>query len=425
MVTISIITILVLLVLSAGLAGTEAAYLSLSRARLQAYVKEEVPHAKLTVTIRSQMEKLISTLMLTNNLVNTLMTAISSVVFTEIFGAVGVVYATAMITVLIVVFAELIPKFYAVRKAETIAMGVAPALALLIRVFKPISWVMEKFSKRLLRGLGVMVDEQDSTASALEELRGAIDLHRGLDQETRESRAMLHSILDLGDVSVEEVLIHRNDVKMLNLNDDLDVLLQQIIQSHHTRLPLHQGDSDQIIGIIHTKDFLRLMHAPTLNPVKKDDLIAMAKKPWFIPETAKLFEQLQAFRQRREHMALVVDEYGTFQGVVTLEDIIEEIVGSIDDEHDPYLTGVWQTKGGEIYAAGTTTLRDLNRMYGWDLPDEDAATLAGLIMREARAIPDMGQTFRIEGLTMKILRRVRNQISLVKIDPPLPPLPEA
>jgi len=414
----SIISIIILLLISAMLAGTEAAYLSVSRAKLHAYVKEGRKFAALASKIRNNMEKVISTLMLTNNLVIILSSSISTHVLVNLFGEKGVIYATGVMTVLIVVFAELMPKFYAIRKAESISMNLAPFLDLLIRVFKPFANFMEWMSRYLLRLVGVNIQANEAMAGTLEELRGAIDLHRGLGEEAAESRAMLHSILDLSDVSVEEVMIHRRDIKMISLDDDISIIMLQIIGSHHTRLPMWQGNPDNVVGILHTKDFLRLMRASGDKEVSKQELLRCAKRPWFIPETATLFEQLQAFRRRREHMALVVDEYGALQGIVTLEDIIEEIVGSIEDEHDIQVAGIWQSKSGEIYVTGSTTLRDLNRKFGWEFPDEEASTIAGLIMYEARAIPAMGQVFNIQGYRIKILRRVRNQINLVKISPP-------
>lgn len=412
---VSLSAIIGLIAIAAILSGIEAAFLSASNARLKSLEREGKKRATLVNALKGRMEKLISTLMLTNNLVNIWATAIATGVFISLFGDAGETIATMVMTISIVVFAELLPKFYAIRQAETVAMALAPVINFLIRLFGPFASLVELISRRILKLLGVPTDNMQNVTSSLEELRGAIDLHPGLDQETSESRAMLHSILDLGDVSVEEVLIHRKDVKMINLDDPIEKINQQIIESHHTRLPIWQGDLDRIIGIVHTKDFLRLTSAHPGKAPDKQDLLSIAKQPWFIPETATLFEQLQAFRKRREHMALVVDEYGSFQGIVTLEDIIEEIVGHIDDEHDPLMTGLWQTKGGEIYVVGSMTIRDLNRQMGWQLPDEDASTVAGLIMLETRTIPEKDQVFDIQGYRVKILRRVKHHISLVKI----------
>jgi Mg2+/Co2+ transporter CorB len=418
-ISLAILSVFVLLLISAMLAGTEAAYLSASKAKLHAYAKEGRKFAALASKIRNNMEKAISTLMLTNNLVIILSSSISTHILVTLFGEKGIVYATGVMTVLIVVFAELMPKFYAIQRAETVSMKLAPFLDFLITVFRPFANLMEWFSRFLLNLFKVNIQAEEAMAGTLEELRGAIDLHRGMDEEAVESRAMLHSVLDLSDVAVGDVMVHRKDIKMINLDDHVSILMQQIIGSHHTRLPIWQDNPDNVIGILHTKDFLRLVKASEDKEMEKQELVKWAKKPWFVPETATLFEQLQAFRRRREHMALVIDEYGTLQGIVTLEDIIEEIVGSIEDEHDVQVAGVWQTKSGEIYATGSTTLRDLNRKFNWELPDEEASTIAGLIMYEAHTIPSMGQIFNIRGYRIKVLRRVRNQINLIKILPPV------
>lgn len=414
---VSLGLLVLLLMILAILSASEAAYLSSSRAKLHAYLKERRKIAALAIQIRNNLEKAITTLILTN----TLITVFATIIFTEacvtLMGDKGFDIAPWVMTPLIVIFSELMPKFYAIRKAELISMKVARGLDILIKVVRPVAHFMEWISRCILRLFGVEIPAGDVMVGTLEELRGAIDLHRGMGEEAAESRAMLHSVLDLSDVSVEEVMVHRRDIKMINIDDELGTVMQQIIGSHHTRLPIWQGNPDQVLGILHTKDFLRLIKAKGEN-LDRQELIHSAKKPWFVPETATLFEQLQAFRRRREHMALVVDEYGTLKGIVTLEDIIEEIVGSIEDEHDIKVAGIWQSKSGEIYSTGSTTIRDLNRKFDWNLPDEEASTIAGLVMHEAQTIPAMGQMFNISDYRIKVLRRIRNQISLVKIIPP-------
>jgi Mg2+/Co2+ transporter CorB len=417
-IVLSFVFVFILLAILAVLSATEAAYLSASRAKLHGYLKSGRKIAALAIKIRNTMEKVITTLILSH----TLLTVLATIIFTEAFvvliGDRGFDIAPWVITPLIVVFAELMPKFYAIRKAELISMRLAPLLDILIKFVRPVANLLEWLSRYILRLFGVDIQAGEAMAGTLEELRGAIDLHRGMGDEAAESRAMLHSILDLSDVSVEEIMVHRRDIKMINLDDDIKTIMQQIIESHHTRLPIWRDDPDHVLGILHTKDFLRLIKSRGAKGLDQEELIKSAKKPWFIPETATLFEQLQAFRRRREHMALVVDEYGTLQGIVTLEDIIEEIVGSIEDEHDIHVAGIWQAKSGEIFSTGSTTIRDLNRKFDWDLPDEEASTIAGLVMHEAQTIPAMGQVFNIRDYRIKVLRRVRNQISLVKIVPP-------
>ncbi len=417
---LSLLAIVVLILLSAIFSGTEAAFLAASRAKLHSLSKEGNKRAILVSALKEKMEKVIGTLLICNNLVNILASALATGVLISLVGEAGVVYATAVMTILIVVFAEVVPKFYAMRHSEGFAMGIAPILKGVVSVFKPVTRLFEWIARGVLRALGVNVSSGGMLASTIEELRGIIDLHQG-DAETMEERAMLHSVLDLGDVDVEEVMVHRKEIKLLNLDDAPQKIISEVVESHHTRLPIYQSDPDNIIGIIHAKKFLKLIkeHQEKHTEMTQEDILQCAKKPWFIPETTTLFEQLQAFRKRREHMALVVDEYGALQGIVTLEDIIEEIVGDIDDEHDPNKTGFWKTSNGDIFAVGVSTIRDLNRHYDWELPDEDAATLAGLLMHEARAIPKIGQIFKISGFKMKVLRRLRNQITLIKIEVPL------
>ena len=410
--------VFILIVLSAVFYATEAAYLAASKAKLHTLEKQGYTKAGLVKKLKEKMEKVIGTLLICNNLVNILSSALATSILLQLAGESGVVYATIIMTILIVIFAEVVPKFYAMRRAESYAMGMAPVLKLLIRFLSPITGLFEFIARIVLRLFGVKIAPGHMLSGTVEELRGIIDMHGG-DEEAIEERAMLHSILDLGNVNVEEIMVHRKDVKMINLDDTVEKIIAEIVASHHTRLPIWQGNPDNIVGTIHAKSFLKLVTEETLynKSLSQDDILSFAKKPWFIPETTTLFEQLQAFRKRREHMALVVDEYGALQGIVTLEDIIEEIVGDIDDEYDPDKTGFWQSANGEVFAVGATTIRDLNRQYGWSLPDNEAATIAGLLMYETRSIPQIGQTFKIKNFRIKVLRRVRNQITLVKIIP--------
>ncbi len=412
------LVILLLIVVSAIFSGTEAAFLAASKAKLHHQVKEGNEKAKLVTSLKERMEKVISTLLVCNNLVNILASSLATGLFITLFGDSGVAYATAIMTVLIVIFAEVVPKFYAMRRAEPFAMFIGPFLKGLIFLVKPVTKVLEFISMGVLRLMGMKIKSGSMISSNVEELRGLIDMHRG-DADAVEERAMLHSVLDLADVDVEEVMVHRQDIIMIDVSDPPEEIVEQLVESHHTRLPIYQDNKDNVIGIVHAKKVLKLVQNQQAldREITQEDILACAKKPWFVPETTTLFEQLQAFRKRREHMALVVDEYGSIQGIVTLEDIIEEIVGDIDDEHDPNKTGFWQTQNGDVFAVGLTTIRDLNRHFDWDLSDEDAATIAGLVMHESRSIPKIGQVYRIEGFKIKILRRLRNQITLVKISP--------
>lgn len=407
-----------MLILAAIFSAAESSYLAISRSRLQMMIKEKRKHAKLAQKLYQMLENVVGTLLLAISFTTIVISILMTRILTPIFGDAVDWYSTLITTVIVVIFSDALPKFYAIRKAEGFALTIAPSLAIFIKIMKPFTYFVEYSARLILRIFGVK-DPNPTLAQSLEELRGAIDLHHGEVKESRESqdsRAMLHSILDLNDVSLEDVLIHRSDVKMLNLDDPIAVIHEQIITSPHTRLPLWQGTQENVVGILHTKNFLKLAREKK-DDIDHDDILAVSRKPWYVPESATLYEQLQAFRRRREHMALVVDEYGDFQGVVTLEDIIEEIVGRIDDEHDPNMNEIWQTSGGEVYAVGTATIRDINRQYEWELPDEEAATIAGLLLYEVRAIPEVNQIFDIAGYRIQVMRRSKNQITLVKISP--------
>lgn len=415
-IALTLLGIVLLITFSSIFSATEAAYLAASKSKLRAKAKQGNKAASIAEYLRNHMDRVFSTILICSTLANNYATALTTTLLDKYVGEEAEIVTTIIMTIVLVTFAELMPKFFAIRRAETVASGMARLLKVLIKVFKPVAWFLEYAAKTLLKLFGVTSASQD-LASSFEEVRGSISLLEEGGQETREAQVMLNSILDMDQVRVEEIMIHRKDVKFIQLDQDLHAIHDEIIHSHHTRLPLCQGDLDHVVGILHTKDFLRLLKEYGFEKLSKNHLLKTAKKPWYIPETATLSEQLQAFRRRREHMAFVVDEYGTLQGIVTLEDIIEEIVGHIDDEHDPHLVGVWRGKEGEIFATGHTTLRDLNRQFGWELDDEEASTIAGLIMNQTQSIPQVGQTFQIGHLRIQVMKRVRNQINLLKIIP--------
>lgn len=412
----TILLILFLVAISAVFSATETAYFAASKPKLRAKAKLGDVSAAIAEYLRNHMERVISTILVCSTMFNNYANSVATNLLYQYFGESSEIITTIIMTLLIVIFAELLPKFFVIRRAEVVAIGMAKILKFLIFVVKPFAWCTEKAAKGFLILLGGTAPDNEQSNS-YEEIRGSISLLEEGGESTREAQVMLNSILDMEQVRIEEIMIHHQDVKIIHLEQDLSQIRDQIIHSHHTRLPLCQGGLDHVVGILHTKDFLRLIQEHGFENLKKDLLVKTAKKPWFVPETATLSEQLQAFRRRREHMAMVVDEYGTLQGIVTLEDIIEEIVGHIHDEHDPHLLGMWRGKDGEIFATGHTTLRDINRQFGWELDDLEASTIAGLLMNQSQTIPEVDQVFQIGNLKVQVMRRERNQISLVKIVP--------
>jgi Mg2+/Co2+ transporter CorB len=410
------VAIFVLLVLSGFFSGSETALTAASRARMHQLEQEGNARAGIVNRLRDNKERLIGGILLGNNLVNILATALATSVLTALVGDAAVPLATLTMTLLVLIFAEVLPKTYAIHHSDKAALRVAPVLRFVVTVLAPVVQGITLLVRGVLRLFGRDVS-QVTISDYADELRGAIELHRGADEDIREERAMLRSILDLGEVEVSEIMTHRRNVTALDADLPPEDIVELAIRSPFTRLPLWQGDQDNIVGVLHAKDVLRTVRDRQV-PLTQEDILATAAKPWFIPDTTTLFDQLRAFRKRREHFALVVDEYGSLQGVVTLEDILEEIVGDISDEHDVPVAGVRPQPNGSFIVAGTVTIRDLNRQFEWRLPDDNASTIAGLVLYEAQRIPEVGQTFTFYGFRFDILRRQRNQITLLRVTPP-------
>ena len=415
---ISLVSVAALLVLSGFFSGSETALTAASRARMHQLAQDGDRRAQIVNGLRENKERLIGAILLGNNLVNILATALTTAVLTTLVGEAAVPVATVVMTLLVLIFAEVLPKTYAIHHADDMARGIAPVLRVFVFTLSPIVRSMTVVVRGVLRLFGAGASPVTVT-DYVDELRGAIELHRGPNQEVAVERAMLRSILDLGDVEVAEIMTHRRNVLAIDIDQPSEEILATVIDGPYTRVPVFQGDADNVIGVIHAKDLLRAVrrHSDAITPA---DLRKIASKPWFIPDTTSLIDQLQAFRTRREHFALVVDEYGSLQGVVTLEDILEEIVGEITDEHDIPVAGVRSQPNGTYIVDGTVTLRDLNRRFEWRLPDDEASTIAGLVLHEARRIPEVGQTFTFYGFRFEILRRQRNQITQLRLTPPQP-----
>lgn len=414
--TFSIIAILVLMVLSGFFSGSETAFTAASRVRLRSREKEGDKRAALVNRIREEKDRMIGALLLGNNMVNILASALATSVLIRLFGESGVIYATLIMTLLVLIFAEVLPKTYAFHHAETMAMRIAPILRFVIMIFAPVTEAVTWIVRKVLMIFGVDISRVGA-GSHLELLRGAIEMHEGPEQETQEQRAMLRSILDLAEVDIEDIMTHRKNVEMIDADKPIEEIIQDVLNSPHTRLPLWRENPDNIVGVLHTKQLLREVMDVGGN-LDNIQISRIMMDPWFIPETTILYDQLQAFRDRKEHFAVVVDEYGTFMGIATLEDILEEIVGDIDDEHDEAMTGVRRLSNGSYIIDGEVTIRDLNREFEWGLPHDEYATIAGLILFESQMVPDVGQSFRFHDFQMDIVRKNRNQITLVRVTPP-------
>lgn len=413
--TIAAITLLLLI--SAFFSVSETAMTAASRPRLHALARQGSRRAKIVNEIRAHSERLIGTVLVGNNLVNILASAMATSALITLFGEVGVAYATVAMTALVLVFGEILPKTYALNNPDRVALVLAPALKPIVWLLAPVTRALAVVVRGVLRVFGVQVKAELGSAESEQELRGAIELHKGSEPEIKEEREMLRSILDLDDVEVGQIMIHRKNVIMLDVDRPATEIEAQVLASPYTRLPLYRDEPDNVVGVLHAKALLRALQAAG-GDVSKVDILAIAAKPWFIPDTSSLLGQLRQFRERREHFALVVDEYGTLMGIVTLEDILEEIVGDIFDEHQAAVVGVRAQPDGSYLIDGAVPIRDLNRELEWHLPDDDASTIAGLVLNEARRIPEVGQEFTFHGFRFAVLRRQRNQITLLRVTPP-------
>ena len=413
---LSLIIVLVCLLLSAFFAGSETALTASSRASMMRLEKHGNRRAGLVNRLLAQRERLLGALLFGNNAVNIAASALATDVLLTWFGHAGVVYATVVMTIIVVVFAEILPKTAAFNAPDRIALLVARPMNVIVKVLGPVLMAIEALVRWLLKHIGMTVGEDQQVLSAREELRGAVDLlHDEGDVETLD-RDMFGGVLDLRELAVSDVMIHRTNMITLNADDPAEDVVNAVIASPVTRLPLWRGNPENIVGVLHVKDLLRALHAVD-GDASKVDIAGLLTPPWFVPEQRPVSEQLKAFRRLKTQLALVVDEYGEVEGLVTLEDILEEIVGDITDEHDVAIPGVRRQPDGSVNADGAVPIRDLNRVMGWNLPDQEATTVAGLVIHEARSIPEVGQSFTFHGFRFRVLRRERNRITALRIQP--------
>ncbi|MEM7025813.1 MAG: HlyC/CorC family transporter [Pseudomonadota bacterium] len=410
------LAVLPLLVLSALTSGTETAMTAASQARFHRLAEEGDRRAGLVVRLLERRERLIGALLLGNNLFNVLATALAADVLINLVGDAGVAYATLIMTALLVIFAEVLPKTYAIRNPDRMARTIAPAARVLVWVFAPIThWIQLLIDRGL--GLFGVVAHPTPLSSSLDALRGAIDLQAKEGVVQKQERDMLGGILDLAEVEVRDVMTHRKQIQAIDADLPANEILARVTASPYSRIPLWRGNPDQIIGVLHGIDVLHALHDGGID-LADVDLVALSSAPWFIPDTTPLRQQLLAFQRQRQHLALVVDEYGDLGGLVTLEDILEEIVGEISDEKDVETEGIERQTDGSLVVDGWVTVRDLNRDLGWKLPDDDAVTVAGLLIHEARKIPEVGQIFSVHGFRFEVLGRKQAQIVRVRVTPP-------
>ena len=408
--------ILGLLIISAFFSGSETALTAASRARMHALEEDGNRRARIVNRLLLSRERLIGAILLSYNLANIAASALATSVLLHLFGDAGVAYATLVMTVLVVLFAEVLPKTYAIVNADRMALAVAPSMRLTVALLAPITAAMQLLVRQTLRLFGISVSDDIEVLSAHEELRGAIALHHKEGGVVKLDRDMLGGVLDLRELTVSDIMVHRTTMDAIDVDLPTEQVVDAALKSSPTRVPLWRGEREEIVGILHAKTLLRALREAG-GDLGKLDIMSLCTPPWFVPDSTSLKDQLNAFLKRKAHFAIVVDEYGEVMGLVTLEDIIEEIVGDITDETDIASIAARVQPDGSLIVDGTVPIRDVNRMMDWNIPDDEATTIAGLVIHEAQAIPYQGQRFNFHGFLFEVLRRQKNRITSLQVTP--------
>lgn len=408
-------SIVFLIMLSAFFSGSETALTAVTKSRILTLKNNGSNQAGIVAKLIEKRDRLIGVLLIGNNLVNILASSLATTIFLGVFGEVGVAYATLAMTCLLVVFAEVLPKSWALSMPERFAMSIAGFVRAIVFILGPFSSAINWIVRQILRAFGVNLTQGKSMLSAQEELRGTVDLLHKEGSFVKADKDRLGGVLDLGELEVSDIMVHRTTMQMVNADEKPEIAVKAILESPYTRIPIWSGDKDNIIGIVHAKDLLRAL--VQFEKPENIDISKIAKNPWYVPDSTNLNDQLSAFLRNKRHFAIVVDEYGEVEGLVTLEDILEEIVGDIADEHDLDIQGVHQQADGSVIVDGSVPIRDLNRAFDWNLPDEEATTIAGLVIHEAQKIPEEKQAFTYYGMQFFVIKRHKNRIATLRLRP--------
>jgi Mg2+/Co2+ transporter CorB len=413
MVLVSSLIIAALLLFSACLSGTETAMVAASPGRMQKLKLEGNTKANVVLKLLKMKDKVISTILIMNTISNTVCTTVAAGLFIGLFGEeVGTLISSTVMSIFVITFAEVIPKAIAVVHAERIALHVSPYVKFTMAALFPLIFTLNVIVKMFCFIFRINLNP---VVSATDELKGVIEHHHQEGNFFKNDKDMLGGILDLGSMTISEIMVHRSKVNTINTDLSVKEIVGEALATPHTRIPMWRNSKDNIVGILHIKDLLRILHANNFD-YSKISVSQFMSEPWFILDHSLVSQQLNEFRNRRTHFALVIDEYGDLQGIVTLEDVIEEIVGQIDDEHDTLIKRIIVKNNNRYIIDAAISIRDLNREMNWVLPDEGASTLAGLIINEAKRLPEKGESFIISGLKMTIKKKHRNQLKSILVE---------
>lgn len=405
-------TLVFLILVSGFFSGSETGLMSLNRYRLRHLVEKQIKSAIRAQRLLAQPEKLIGLILLGNNFVNILASSIATIVGIRLFGEAGILVATIVLTVIVLIFAEVTPKTLAALHPERFALPSAIILQTLLKVLYPIVWLTNLATKAIFKLLRIPLKRSNSDVLSQEELRIVVDEAGGLIPQQHQE--MLLSILDLEKATVEDIMIPRNEIAGVDFNDDWQDIVRQLTESQHTRLPVYEDDIDHIIGMIHLRDAVRLLKNPEAD---KAGFKAILRDVYFIPENTPLNTQLFNFQRERRRLGLVVNEYGDILGMVTMDDLLEEIVGEFTTDPSASSKNVHLQADGTYLVDGSASLRELNRVLGWNLPTDGPKTLNGLVTEFLEHIPDQGTSLRIGDYPLEIVQTSQNTVKTVKIDP--------
>jgi Mg2+/Co2+ transporter CorB len=419
---LTVAAVVICLLVSAFYSASETALTASSRAAMMRLEKQGNVDATVVNRLLATRERLLGAVLLANNVTNIAASTLATGLLLMLFGHAGVIYATIVMTVLIFVVCEVLPKTAAFNAPDRMALAVAQPIARTVSLFLPFLKAVEWLVRIILGGVGI--GRIQSILSPREELRGAVDLLHRAGIVEKLDRDMMGGVLDLRELTVSDVMVHRTKMVMLDADDPPREIIDAVLGAAVSRLPVWRGSQDNILGVVHAKDMLRALHAAG-GDAEKIDIESLARPPWFVPDTTPLYEQLKAFRDRKSPFALVVDEYGELEGLVTIKDIIAEIVGDISDEHEIAVAGVRMLPDGSANVDGAVPVRDLNRAMDWSIPDDEATTIAGVVIHEARSIPEPGQSFTFHGYRFQVLRKTRNRITALRVTPLVRKVPAA
>jgi len=418
------ILVAVLILVSSFLSLVETSITSCSRAKIHRLTKEGDQKAIQVEALLKRSESAISTILLCNNTVSIMASAIATGVLIKFFGESGVIYATVMMTVLIVVFGEIAPKTYSLKHADSIILFFAPFILLLIRIFEPITNNLQHLIEKVfnLFSAKISLNKNSVLLSDIEEIRGTIDLKHKAGSIVKYDKDMLDGILDLGEMEIINIMVHRKNIASINIEQSLGKILKKAFEINHSKIPLWKGDEDNIVGILNMRTLIHVLHNNHGN-FNKISLEEFTSPPWFVPASNTLKSQLTAFRKKKEKFAIVIDEYGALMGMITMEDILEEIVGDLEGKEDnrnklnQTKLRITKFKDNSYKISGELSVRDINRKLDWELPEDNdnASTLAGLLISRIERIPEEGEEFEFNSFKFKVLKMEENKVGLLRV----------